>query len=69
MTDGEVLSAYQGYVLNQNKASNSSFTNLQNYFIKSICENDNVSNIRLIELLIESHRQKQILNIYFSHLF
>ena len=35
------------------KASADDLSTLQNYFVKAVCEDDNVSNVRLIELFIE----------------
>ena len=46
-TDGEVLSAYQGYLLNQNKAPSSTFNYLKTYFQNALCEGDSHENFRL----------------------
>ena len=51
-TNGEVLSAYQGYLLNQNKASSSTFNDLKDCFANAICEGGEYGNIRLQTLLI-----------------
>ena len=46
-TNGEALSAYQGYLLNQNKASSSTFNYLKTYFQNALCEGESHENFRL----------------------